>query len=118
MNRAFIDSIIGISGLKGLIIETFGSGNAPGEEWFLKRIRKAVESGIIVLDITQCNTGSVMLGRYETSRKLYEAGVIGGFDITTEAATTKMMNLFGRHDNAEDIKRELNISLAGEITKI
>lgn len=118
MNRAFIDSILGISGLKGLILETFGSGNAPAEEWFLKRIRRAVESGIIVLDITQCNTGSVMLGRYETGRKLYEAGVIGGFDITTEAATTKMMNLFGRHNNTEDIKRELNISLAGEITTI
>ncbi|MCF8380321.1 MAG: asparaginase [Bacteroidales bacterium] len=118
MNRAFIDSILGICGLKGLIIETFGSGNAPAEEWFLKRIRKATESGIIVLDITQCTTGSVILGRYETGRKLFEAGVIGGYDITTEAATTKMMCLFGKHQNSEDVKRDLNISLAGEITTL
>jgi len=116
MNRAFIDSILGISRLKGLILETFGSGNAPAGEWFLKRIRKAIENGIIVLDITQCNTGSVMLGRYETGLKLYEAGVIGGYDITTEAATTKMMYLFGKYENTEDIKRDLNNSLAGEIT--
>lgn len=118
MNRAFIDSILGICGLKGLILETFGSGNAPAEEWFLKRIRKAIENGIIVLDITQCNTGSVILGRYETGRKLYEAGVIGGYDITTEAATTKMMCLFGKHQDFDDVKRNLNISLAGEITTI
>lgn len=116
MNKAFIDSILGISGLKGLILETFGPGNAPADEWFVKRIRKAIENGVIVLDITQCSTGSVMLGRYETSRKLYESGVIGGYDITTEAATTKMMCLFGKYQNPEEIKHYLNISVAGEIT--
>lgn len=116
MNREFIDSILGISGLKGVILETFGSGNAPASEWFLKRIRRAVENNIIVLDITQCNTGTVALGRYETSRKLYEAGVISGYDITTEAATTKMMSIFGNHKEPEKIKLLLNSSLKGEIT--
>ncbi len=118
MNREFIDSILGISGLKGVILETFGSGNAPATEWFLKRIRRAVENNIIVLDITQCNTGSVSLGRYETSRKLYEAGVVSGYDITTEAAATKMMSIFGSHDDPEKIKLLLNSSLKGEITII
>lgn len=116
MNKEFIDSILGICGLKGVILETFGSGNAPADEWFLRRIRKAIENGIVVLDITQCNTGSVALGRYEASRKLHEAGVFSGFDITTEAATTKMMLLFGQGFSYEEIKLLLNSSLRGEIT--
>ena len=116
MNRAFIDSILGIEGLKAVILETFGSGNAPAGEWFVKRIRNAIENGIIVLDVTQCSSGSVELGRYETSRKLSEAGVISGYDITTEAATTKMMLLLGQGLTHAELIKHLNSSLRGEIT--
>jgi len=116
MNRAFIDSILGIRDLKGVILETFGSGNAPADEWFIRRIRKAIDNGIVVLDVTQCSTGSVELGLYETSRRLSEVGVISGYDITTEAATTKLMSLFGQNYDLEKLKFFLNSSIRGEIT--
>ena len=99
-----------------MILETYGSGNAPSENWFTKRINNAVEKGIILLDITQCSRGSVELGRYETSRTLLEAGVISGSDITTEAATTKLMILLAQNLEISEIKMLLNKSLKGEIT--
>jgi L-asparaginase len=116
MSRGYVEAILGIKGLKAVILETFGSGNAPAYEWFIKGIRKAVENNIVVLDVTQCLSGSVELGRYETSRKLYEAGVLSGYDITTEAAITKLMLLFGQGYSVEEVKLLLNSSLKGEIT--
>ena len=82
----------------------------------LHATRAAVEEGIIVLDVTQCSRGSVELGLYETSRHLLSAGVISGYDITTEAATTKLMILLAQNLDASEIKMLLNKSLKGEIT--
>ncbi len=116
ISKIFLDSITGIKELKGLILETFGAGNAPADDWFIKSISDTVDRGVIVLDITQCHTGSVELGRYETSRKLYEAGVISGYDITTEASTTKLMILFGQGYSNKEIRLLMNSSMRGEIT--
>ena len=116
INRKYMDAVFSIKNLKAVILETYGSGNAPSEDWFTKRIINAAEMGIIILDVTQCSRGSVELGRYETSRTLLEAGVISGYDITTEAATTKLMILLAQNIDPSDIKRLLNKSLKGEIT--
>jgi len=116
INAKFIESFLNIDGLKAVVLESFGSGNAPSESWFLNSLKSAINKGVIILNVTQCLTGLVEHGKYETSIKLNEIGVVSGRDITTEAAITKLMYLFGRGYNNDDIIRLLGISLRGEVT--
>ena len=111
-----VESILNIPGLKGVVMETFGSGNATSEEWFLHMLREAVDRGIVIVNITQCQAGSVEMHRYETGHKLLEAGVTSGYDSTTESAVTKLMFLFGHGLSPEEVKEHMNCSLIGEIT--
>jgi len=115
INRKMIESITSIEGLKGIVLETFGSGNAPIEPDFINPLKEAIEKGIIVVNISQCVGGKVMQGTYETSRLLSEIGVIGGKDMTTEAAITKLMYLFGKEITIEKVKKSIVSSLRGEM---
>ena len=103
-------------GIKGIVLKTFGAGNAPTSQWFSDAIRDAVERDIVILNITQCVNGGVHNKRYVAGDRLAAAGVISGHDMTSEAAITKMMYLFGLGLEAADVRKYLECSLCGEVT--
>ena len=110
-----VKAVLGVPGLKAVVLETYGSGNAPTLGWLLEELKKAIDRGIIVLNISQCPGGRVTQGRYETSKWLQQIGVISGADMTMEAAITKLMLLIGELgiDRAKDL---IGMPLAGELT--
>ena len=116
MSVDLLDAVARVDGLKGIVLETYGSGNAPSNEVFLNKIREILDRGIYIYNVTQCSGGSVEMGKYETSRELLQAGVISGHDITTEAAICKMMYLLGKYDTPHIVKEKLNNNLKGEIS--
>lgn len=116
IHEATVEAIVNTRGLKGLVLESYGSGNAPTSEPLMRLLKKAVDSGIVVLNISQCLGGMVIQGRYETSRDLAAMGVVGGADMTTEAAVTKLMLLLGNY-GTEEVKQLLPKALAGELTE-
>lgn len=117
ITAAVLSAITAIEGLKGIVLETYGSGNAPTEDWFIGILQKAIEKGIHIVNVTQCSGGRVNMGQYETSTLLKEIGVISGADITTEAAITKMMYLLGQEMPPERFKPLFETSLCGELTQ-
>ncbi|RXQ89817.1 asparaginase [Ancylomarina salipaludis] len=115
INKRTVDAILNIEGLKAVVIETYGAGNAPTDAWFVNSIKQAIDNGIIVYNVTQCPSGSVDMGLYETSVELLKIGVVSGYDITTEAAITKLMFLLGQQLDSDKIKFFLNKSIKGEL---
>ncbi len=115
ISSTILTAILSIPTLKGVILETYGSGNAMTEKWFLELIQKAIQNGLHLINVTQCSSGSVHMGQYETSTELKQYGVISGKDITTEAAITKLMYLLGKNTASQDFKSAFETSLRGEM---
>lgn len=115
MNETVLAAIFNISKLKGIVLETYGAGNAPTEDWFIRLLTQAIQNGIQVVNVTQCSAGSVNMGQYETSSAMKKIGVISGKDITTEAAITKLMYLLGHTIVQNDFKTVFETALRGEI---
>ena len=111
-----MDAILGMDGIRGVVLETFGSGNAPTAEWFVERIKKAVRRGLLVLNVTQCQAGKVDMEAYATGIALKNEGVISGYDSTIEAALAKMFYVLGQTDDLSKAKDLLNSNLRGEIS--
>src|SRR6201996_1188748 len=102
--------------VRGIIMETFGAGNTTTDKWFTDLLKSAIADGKVILDISQCKVGTVELGRYETSKELKDMGIANGYDMTYEAAITKMMYLLGQYEDPLIIKEMLETDLRGELT--
>jgi L-asparaginase len=115
ISEVVLAAILGIPNLKGVILETYGAGNAPTEAWFINLLKKAISKGLHIINVTQCSAGSVSMGQYETSTAMKEIGIISGKDITTEAGITKLMYLLGQGIASDDFKEIFETSLRGEM---
>lgn len=116
LRQEYLEAFLAVEGLKGVVLETYGSGNAPTSPWFINAIKKAIDKGVIVLNVTQCKAGSVVMGHYEASMELLNIGVVSGGDITTEAALAKLMFVLANYNSKEERIRMLNSDMRGEIT--
>ncbi len=114
--QTVVDAVINIPGLRGLILKTYGAGNAPQRPWLFERLKALNDRGVIIVNTTQCAHGAVEMGRYETSLQLIEAGVLDGHDMTLEGVVTKLMFLLGHNCSPKHIQQLMNTSIVGEVT--
>ena len=115
INKSMLEHIFSKEGLKGIVLETYGSGNAPTDDWFVDLLKKTIAKGVVIVNVTQCTGGSVAMGQYETSSQLKKLGVVSGKDITTEAAVAKMMYLLARNLSPKVFKTIFETSIRGEM---
>jgi L-asparaginase len=111
-----VSANLDIPGLRGMILETYGTGNSPSIPWFINLLREAIDRGIVMTNVTQCLYGNVEMHRYGNGQQLEKLGVTSGYDITTEAALVKLMLLFGKYKSPAEVRRLMQVSLRGEMT--
>lgn len=116
ITESTVKHILSTPGLKGVVLKTFGAGNGPTGDWFQSHLRDAIEKDIVVVNVTQCMTGRVLPHRYKTGLTMSASGVVAGHDMTSEAAITKLMYLFGRNLSPAEVKKAMEESLRGELT--
>lgn len=116
ISQCLVEEMLSIACVKGVVLETFGAGNTTTQKWFTNALKTLLKKGIPVVNVTQCISGSVIMGDYETSVALKKMGVISGGDITTEAAIAKMMYLLGQNIGFKVFKVIFETSLRGELT--
>lgn len=117
MREELLRRLLSMEDVEGIVLETFGAGNAPTHEWFISAVRDAVRDGRTILNVTQCGDGEVSMELYETGLALQRAGVLCGYDMTTEAAVTKMMYVLGKTGSRQERAELLRRSLRGEFTR-
>ena len=116
ITRSSLEGFLASKTIKAIILETYGAGNAPTEAWFLDFLTEIKEKGIIIVNVTQCSGGKVIMGQYETSVALKKLGIISGKDITTEAAVAKLMYLLGSKTSKTKFKRMFETQIRGEMS--
>ena len=111
-----VRAVLDMQGLRGVVLETFGAGNAPTVPWFSNALKNAIDRGVVLFNVSQCEGGRVTQGQYQTSTRLQEIGVVSGADITTEAAITKLMFLLGQETNSARLLKRLGEPMCGEMS--
>ena len=116
LGENILRAMLSAPGLRAVVLETFGAGNAPTNEWFIRVLKEAIDRGVIILNITQCGGGKVSMELYETGLRLQKIGVLCGHDMTTEAAVTKLMYVLGLGLPDDETRMLLRKPLRGEFT--
>ncbi|NNF01649.1 MAG: type I asparaginase [Bacteroidia bacterium] len=116
MTEDYVNAILSAKKIKLIILQTLGAGNAPTDKWFISALRSAINDGKLIYNVSQCLSGTVDQGKYQTSKKLLEIGVVSGHDISIEAALTKSMFLLGSGLSNNEIASQLQDSIRGELS--
>jgi L-asparaginase len=117
MSEEVLRGMLSIPGVRGVVFQSYGTGNAPTADWFLDALREAIDRGVVIVNVTQCPGGNVSMELYQTGASMARAGVVSGRDMTVEAAVTKLMCILGRGLCGEELRSAAGSPLRGEMSE-